>query len=271
MFLFLKRRIFWTGLLLLCVSFKSQSNECRDAFDSLSKKENKSVQKLNNKYVQFVFKQGNHQIVSVFREKKELTGNVLKVKGVYYHPSARKIANVYSSYFDGNAITMEMAEGIFNQALTIEDISWENIQEGCGARAHLMSRKIESLGVYVDKVWIVGDLFTQKFGRYFIPWEFHVAPFVYVESKEGEIEKMVIDPALFGKPIPLEQWVDKLNGHQKKIVRTSYPAPFNSKEIGKISLAVSNSDAFDIVIHNTYLSEADKLILCNAQMDRLRE
>tara|TARA_B110000908_G_C10024540_1_gene344445 strand:- start:184 stop:660 length:477 start_codon:yes stop_codon:yes gene_type:complete len=41
-------------------------------------------------------------------------------------------------------------------------------------------------------------------------WYYHVAPFVYLEKENGDLELRILDPSLFERPVTREEFVDKL-------------------------------------------------------------
>jgi hypothetical protein len=110
----------------------------------------------------------------------------------------------------------------------MDDIAWNYKQDGCYARAHLMARRFEAEGIRVDKAWIKGHLNILD-PQNPISWNFHVAPLVYVQMPNGKMEKMVIDPSLFDKPITLDEWDKKMvKGTHGESARTAFPFPVNS-------------------------------------------
>ena len=95
------------------------------------------------------------------------------------------------------------------------DIAFKYPNDGCYARAHLMIQRMEQRGISYDmlgKVWNEGDLWVRtRYDEYntgVVQWTYHVAPYIQVYQNNGAIESMVIDPSLFGKPVPVEAWKD---------------------------------------------------------------
>ena len=254
------KRIAFTGLFILLFSFESRSEQCRDAFASLTNGQKRTLPARSNgkKYTQYVVKQSSEEIVSYFYYMEDIPLEAISEDGIYYGPDISEYIKSFTSLFYGKTITMQNARELFNEALQMEEIIWSNTLEACNARAHLMSRKFESLGVYVDKVWPSGSILIKE-GADFFEWSFHVAPVVYVKSAKGKIVKIVIDPSLFDEPVLLDKWVDKLNFYQHDVVRTSFPPPLNSSDFGIMSLSLSNSDAIDIITPWPDLTEEDKI------------
>lgn len=162
-------------------------------------------------------------------------------------------------------IDMQTATRLFNQARAMDDISWNYKADGCYARAHLMARRFETQGIHVDKVWIKGDLRVPEAS---IQWNFHVAPIVYVEDENGNVEKMVIDPSLMDGPVPVEQWSAKMEkGVVGETLETSYPFPENAANLERTAIAYSNSNPY-LPSDQITLSEEDKMRMADETMVR---
>ena len=124
----------------------------------------------------------------------------------------------------------------------MDDIAWNYKYDGCYARAHIMARRFEAQGIRVDKAWIKGDLYVEDTD---ITWNYHVAPLLYVEDEKGKIQKMVIDPSIFDRPVTLEEWDNKIAKKTKKgSVKTAFPFPQNASFYERSALAISNSDPY---------------------------
>lgn len=81
--------------------------------------------------------------------------------------------------------------------------------DGCMERAHEMCRLILEERVTPAKIWIVGDLrpLSNNHPTCAVRWSVHVAPFLDVRLDSGEVQKWVIDPALFSEPRPKRDWI----------------------------------------------------------------
>ena len=161
-------------------------------------------------------------------------------------------------------ISLDRARELFKKASNMKDIAWNYKLDGCYARAHLMARRFEEEGVRVDKVWIKGDL-TVKDNNPPISWNFHVAPIVYVEEK-GIIQKMVIDPSLFDRPVTVAEWDKKMSKNTiNGSVETAFPFPENSAFFERSTLSYSSSDPY-LPLDSIQMTEQEKMRKANSTM-----
>lgn len=162
-------------------------------------------------------------------------------------------------------IDLEMATRLFNEARQMDDIAWDYKSDGCYARAHLMARRFEQQGIEVDKVWIKGDLSVPDAG---IQWNFHVAPIVYVEDENGDVQRMVIDPSLMDGPVTVEQWSARMQkGVIGETIETQYPFPANVANFERTAIAYSNSDPY-LPFDQISMTEEEKMAQSRDTMDR---
>lgn len=189
-------------------------------------------------------------------------------QGVYLNAEAEKNLvrlkkNINPDRHVDQTISLAHATELFNKAANMEDIAWKYKPDGCYARAHLMARRFEAEGVRVDKVWIKGDLYVPGTP---INWNFHVAPIVYVEDEKGQIQKMVIDPSLFNKPVTVSEWDQRMS---KKTLRgsvvTAFPFPENSAFMERSTLSFSSSDPY-LPRDNINMTEEQKMNQANITM-----
>lgn len=182
----------------------------------------------------------NNSLTSFYINPDNLPGGFCEKNGIYYNPKyLSKVQNVQPSFFE-RSISIEKANELYTEAKEMKKIAWNYIQDGCYARAHIVAKKIEEAGIYVDKAWLKGNLSYQAKSGYITRWNFHVAPMVYVRAKDGNILKYVIDPSTFDKPVPVETWAKKLNINNSSPVKTVFPFPLNSAMYGRTSLSFSN-------------------------------
>jgi RHS repeat-associated protein len=99
-------------------------------------------------------------------------------------------------------------EIIFNDMADESDIAFNYPIDGCYARAHLMSQRIEQrYGVTVYKVWIFGPLRVSTEGPWGeVGWRYHVAPVVWTALPGRSGVPMVIDPSIADRPVAIEEW-----------------------------------------------------------------
>jgi|GEM_PF-1702006 len=114
-------------------------------------------------------------------------------------------------------LTYQQAVSVFNKIAAQSDIAFEYPWDGCYARAHLMVRRLQALGIQPGKVWSFANgeplhARTKRDVRGFVEWDYHVAPTISVQGTDGKAVAMVIDPAMFNQPVSVTQW---LNGQRK--------------------------------------------------------
>ncbi|PIP89092.1 MAG: hypothetical protein COW01_16040 [Bdellovibrionales bacterium CG12_big_fil_rev_8_21_14_0_65_38_15] len=162
-------------------------------------------------------------------------------------------------------IDLATARRLFNEAEAMEDIAWDYKADGCYARAHLMARRFEEQGIEVDKVWIKGELNVPSAG---IQWNFHVAPIVYVEDANGNVQKMVIDPSLMDGPVSVDDWSATMQkGAIGETVETQFPFPNNVSNLERTAIAYSNSEPY-LPYDKITMSEEEKMTQSNETMVR---
>lgn len=119
----------------------------------------------------------------------------------------------------GNAVSVAQADQAFNAMsatscapLTVPPpcIPFLYPDDGCWGRAHEMCRLMINMGLSPRKVWIQGYLHaaTRNNPNCFVNWGWHVAPTLRVRTRRFMCcaETMVIDPSLFGGPVPEATW-----------------------------------------------------------------
>jgi hypothetical protein len=103
------------------------------------------------------------------------------------------------------------------------------VRDGCHARAHEMCRLMFEAGAHPSKVWNFSDLMvirTENEPSCEATWGVHVAPTLQVESADGQsVRTLVIDPALFGEPVPVQVW-QAAQGDKNSILSFTSAAPY---------------------------------------------
>ena len=211
----------------------------------------------------------NNGLAGYYLSLENLPDIACSENGVFYNPSSYETArNVAAA--DRNSvqtISMEKARELFDKAQAMDDIAWGYKPDGCYARAHLMARRFEEMGITVDKAWLKGSLRAQgETPEEDIMWNFHVAPVVYVEHDNGEIERVVIDPSVEDGPVTAMEWAKNLSSDvEERVNITQFPYPENSAEYLKNSLAFSNSDPY-LPLESTESTEEQKMSMAHATM-----
>lgn len=97
------------------------------------------------------------------------------------------------------------------------DIPFDFPRDCCTARAHAMFGLLRSRGFRCRKIWNYGGggvaalsklrFFTLLARKGFVTWRLHVAPLVNVRLGNGHVVPMVLDPAMFSRPVRVAEWV----------------------------------------------------------------
>lgn len=177
----------------------------------------------------------------------------------------KKISTLKST---GKFLKPNEVQELFKKAKNMKDIPFGYKYDGCYARAHIMSKRFEAMGIPTQKAWIKGGLFMPGTD---IEWNYHVAPTVEVKEKNGKIVNYVIDPSVTDKAVPLDEWVAAIG---KKgtgpIMKTTYPFPSNVLDFQRTSVAISPSGVYGPVDIQS-MSEEDKMNLSTSRLKELSE
>lgn len=139
-------------------------------------------------------------------------------------------------------LSITEVQDLFKKAKNMSDIPFGYKYDGCYARAHVMARRFEEMGIPTEKAWIKGSLFVPDTD---IQWNYHVAPVINVKNEKGEIKKYVIDPSLTNKAVTLDEWVDTMGKNVKGgVMKTAYPFPVNVAQFQRTAVAISSSDIY---------------------------
>lgn len=152
-------------------------------------------------------------------------------------------------------------QSLFKKAQDMKDIPFGYKYDGCFARAHVMARRFEEMGITVKKAWIKGDLQVPGTDIY---WSYHVAPLIEAKDNKGKIIQYVIDPSLTDKAVTLDEWAATMDKSTSgPIMKTRFPIPENGLDFQRTILAVSSSDP--------YLPVDIRLLTEKMKMDTSRE
>ncbi len=167
------------------------------------------------------------------------------INGIYYNYEAISSYDIFSNFKEKsnpNTISLDKVRELFNKAKEMKDIAWKYKKDGCYSRAHLVARRFQEEGIDVGKVWINGDLQIPKDN---IHWQYHVAPIVYVDKGNNEVQRMVIDPAIADKPLSVEEWSSLMNKNALgSDLYTSFPLPINTDTYQRATIAFSSANPF---------------------------
>ncbi|MBT3235280.1 MAG: hypothetical protein HN353_04960 [Bdellovibrionales bacterium] len=121
------------------------------------------------------------------------------------------VKDVNGKEIEITVVTLDHADQLFHQMATQKHIPFAYPEDGCYARAHEMSRLLEQQGIITGKVFIEGNLRveTSNSPKGYVEWWYHVAPIIKVKGDgEGRDQVYVIDPSIFNRPVPVEEWYD---------------------------------------------------------------
>jgi hypothetical protein len=116
----------------------------------------------------------------------------------------------------GQTATLPQVEAAFQALLKREEIAYHFPADGCYARTHLMSKYLQQMGLHPWKIWAFANghdlqVPTSHHPAGEVTWEYHVAPMLRVRSGLANQHWYVLDPALFDRPVTLEQWETALD------------------------------------------------------------
>lgn len=120
--------------------------------------------------------------------------------------------------------------------------------DGCRARAAIMSRVMRDMGITPGKIWTEPGWFSSigdnvKNRRMLAGWKYHVAPFILV-NRGGKVEPLVIDPSVSKKPLPVDDYQKMLSATpQRNYVYFSGAAPYDPSQKWERN---KNSDPGDV-------------------------
>lgn len=164
--------------------------------------------------------QSLHSSSAIIQPPNTLTSTALSFyeEPLFISPEFREIENGFDRKSPVSPITIsisvispKMAQYLFDLFKKDHSIPFDYMLEGCQANAHLMSKIAEAYHIYFGKVYAEGDLLIKANhpSHKYIPWDWHVAPVVYVKSA-NTYELKVIDPSLFDQPVSVATWAQRM-------------------------------------------------------------
>lgn len=107
-------------------------------------------------------------------------------------------------------VSEKKAHALFDAIAAMKDVPHHFLEDGCVFRSHVVSKRLEDLGVFSEKVFTIpldGDLVmdTPKARLGFTVVWYHEAVCVHVQAKDG-VERRVLDPSVGDKPLTVEEW-----------------------------------------------------------------
>lgn len=126
------------------------------------------------------------------------------------HDKATLLTDINSKTLEQSVLNLAEANALVSEFLNNTSIPFDYALDGCFARAHKMAFMMEEKGIISAKAFIIGRLFAStKYGP--VSWRYHVAPVVLVKIND-QIKPYIIDPALFDKAVPYEEWKNLITG-----------------------------------------------------------
>lgn len=129
------------------------------------------------------------------------------------------------------AIGPDQAAAIFAGFAAAEDLVLGFPADGCYARTHIMVQRLLEQGLAPLKVWAFAvsttDLLWTEAPDSLdrrVQWGYHVAPALVVGGQKGNTQELVLDPLLFDRPVPVEEWLSALHD-TPTLVRTAPGEP----------------------------------------------
>ena len=166
---------------------------------------------------------------------------------VAHHPLTLEIADVRNprdipplpgdqvDAHEPTQITVKTAQEVFEFLKDESNIPFSFIRDCCKARAQKMCRLMwEKEQISSQKIWNYGHgyFFHNCTATLFVKvppsvdpseqilWKFHVAPIVRVV--DGPHAELVIDPSLFDRAVPLEEWIGGQNDKHARQEHSKY-------------------------------------------------
>ncbi len=137
---------------------------------------------------------------------------------------------------DANPLSLERAVALFGELRSQQHIPFDFPQSYCSARAHEMRRLMAEQGIECRKVFFhptVGHSIGAEHPVHgTITWSYHVAPTVAVQTPQGVVVRMVVDPSLFDGPVTIEQWRAVMSCPSAQLVETPGEVyqPFDARD-----------------------------------------
>ena len=166
------------------------------------------------------------------------------------------------------SLSPQRAQELFNQLATLRfrdangaqsPIPFHYPPDGCYARAHLMSERMTQLGIESRKQFAVstrqGGLQVRsdyasdgpQGSQPTVTWWYHVAPILAVDQPNGTTIDMVMDPSMFGTPVPVSSWTGAMR-----------PDAFNVMDVAAVAQHVqANGGRYGAGQNTTYSTDRD--------------
>lgn len=217
---------------------------CQDSDQLLTKQKEEVDKRIKEFELAQVFMFLNNDMVSLYIDPNKAREHFCFENGSFYTEEAYKNKNLnFQESGRRKILSQDEVKDLFEQAKAMKDIAFGYKPDGCYARAHLMARRFEEKGYFVEKAWVNGDLKIDS--EQPINWSYHVAPTVYAYDENGAVQRMIIDPSVSDQPITANAWAEMMTEHiEHNIQPTRFPFPINSAQYKRASMTFSNTDAY---------------------------
>lgn len=145
------------------------------------------------------------------------------LRGIGDAPPARAPANTItdlpkSGLPEGVGVPANKVDEAFGR-LDQTPIDWNPANNECAFRAHHMADELTAMGIPNEKIWAKSNglagpdnqlVLRSENGR--TPIDYHVAVVVPQRQPDGRIVDMVIDPSVENRPVPIDDWLSRMEG-----------------------------------------------------------
>jgi hypothetical protein len=103
------------------------------------------------------------------------------------------------------------AQGVFETVQSMVEVPFGYYRDGCYARSHEVSERLNLDGIESMKVWVLSgqaSIFSKKHPK--ARWSHHVASIIPVREDDGKISWKVIDPTLLSTIGSVAEWLEEM-------------------------------------------------------------
>lgn len=153
--------------------------------------------------------------------------------------------------------------------------------DGCYTRAQMMAEVLTEAGYAAEKVFVVSqtrnrlsaetpygaDVVSGETPK--VSWQYHIAPVIVVDL-DVEKAKYVLDPSLFGTPVPIAEWAAKMSDEKFEVKReTEIQAMLNTYRSAHGNLTMDAYPANHHGITETHVNTTDPLFIGDEKAEAL--
>lgn len=153
---------------------------------------------------------------------------IFLLKVIFFQTINAKTIEMLSPYtgesYEVSILSEEELNEFFQFVSTRSYIPFHIKYDGCFGRAYRMivvgNRKNIELGKLVIDVINKDEEVIEVLSpdhQWKLRWYYHVAPFVFLEKDNGDLEMRILDPSLFNRPVSRFEFIDKLTKDNPKV------------------------------------------------------